>query len=227
MFVIFRPGCLLMNVKACHTKEHVAVFTQWCDNTLFVLGFKTSLTVRIYYRIACDRRCRSCGHPEIKHLLKFYQWRRQNAEKLRTSKGDYCIACADPKRGGGAGVWTSHEKSQKYRVSYKFLSRFPEKLRSYRASIHCWVIISTPAKRHVNGVLLAGRWWTAYNGILILPPLINENNQKKKHTKKKKKTHTNVVRVGPTFLDTLMPWNLTNGLDRTLKKATHIKGRLL
>ena len=28
---------------------------------------------------------------------------------------------------------------------------------SYPASIQCWAIIGTPAKRHSNGVLLAGR----------------------------------------------------------------------
>ena len=30
---------------------------------------------------------------------------------------------------------------------------------SYQASIQFWAIIGTPAKCHLNGVLLAGRWW--------------------------------------------------------------------
>ena len=33
----------------------------------------------------------------------------------------------------------------------------PEKSQSYQASIQCWATISPPAKRHLNGVLLAGR----------------------------------------------------------------------
>ena len=48
-------------------------------------------------------------------------------------------------------------KSQKYRVSEQFWCRSHEKLRSYRASIQCWAIISLPAKRHLNGVSLTGR----------------------------------------------------------------------
>ena len=74
-----------------------------------------------------------------------------------------------PSGGRGSGP---PEKSQKYKVSLQFWSRSPERSRSYRASIQCWTIISTPAKRHLNGVLLAGRWWLAYSGIWILPPLI-------------------------------------------------------
>ena len=33
-------------------------------------------------------------------------------------------------------------------------------------------VIGTPAKRHLNSVLLVGRWWPANSGILILPLLI-------------------------------------------------------
>ena len=33
----------------------------------------------------------------------------------------------------------------------------PLKSQSYQASIQCWAIIGTPAKRHFNGVSLAGR----------------------------------------------------------------------
>ena len=48
----------------------------------------------------------------------------------------------------------------------------PLKNRSYQASIQCWTIIGTPAKRH----LMAFRW-RADDGPLIvvlgLPPLIN------------------------------------------------------
>ena len=40
-------------------------------------------------------------------------------------------------------------------------------------SIQCLAIISMPAKCHLNSVLLVGRCWPAYNGILILSPLID------------------------------------------------------
>ena len=33
----------------------------------------------------------------------------------------------------------------------------PEKSQGYQASIQCWATISTPAKRHLNGVSLAGQ----------------------------------------------------------------------
>ena len=48
-------------------------------------------------------------------------------------------------------------KSQKIRVSKQYWSRSPEKSQSYQASIQCWAIISPPAKRHLNGVSLAGQ----------------------------------------------------------------------
>ena len=50
----------------------------------------------------------------------------------------------------------------------------PLKSQSYQASIQCWAIISTPEKRHLNGVSLVGQCWTVYSGILILPFLINK-----------------------------------------------------
>ena len=63
--------------------------------------------------------------------------------------------------GGGAGSPPppSPEKSQKYRVSYQYWSGSPEQSQSYQASIQCWAIISPPAKRHLNGISLVGRWW--------------------------------------------------------------------
>ena len=41
------------------------------------------------------------------------------------------------------------------------LVRFPLKSQSYQASIRCWAISGTPAKRHLNGVWLADQWWPA------------------------------------------------------------------
>ena len=45
----------------------------------------------------------------------------------------------------------------------------PWKSRSYQVTIQCWAIISTSAKRHLNGVSLVDWRWPAYNGIWILP----------------------------------------------------------
>ena len=42
-----------------------------------------------------------------------------------------------------------------------------------KPDFQCWVVIGSPAKRHFNGVSLAGRIRPAYSGILILFPLIN------------------------------------------------------
>ena len=51
-----------------------------------------------------------------------------------------------------------------------------------QASIQCWSIISPPAKHHLNGILLAGRCWPTFSGILILSPSLSEEKN---------------VRVGP------------------------------
>ena len=49
----------------------------------------------------------------------------------------------------------------------------PLKNHSYQASIQCWANIGPPAKRHLNGVLLAGQWWPIYSDIWILYTLNN------------------------------------------------------
>ena len=85
-------------------------------------------------------------------------------------RGHKCIswfikAMCGSRGGGGRGFWTiSPEKSQKYRVSLQYWSGYPEKSQSYmyQASIQCWAIIGPPAKRHLNGVSLADRWWPAF-----------------------------------------------------------------
>ena len=49
------------------------------------------------------------------------------------------------------------------------------KITKLPSQIQCSPIIGTPAKRHLNGILLAGRWWPTYSsGIWILPALINQ-----------------------------------------------------
>ena len=56
--------------------------------------------------------------------------------------------------------------------SLAILVRIPLKLQSYQSSIQRWAIIGAKAKRHLNGISLAGRWWPTNSGIWILPPLI-------------------------------------------------------
>ena len=75
--------------------------------------------------------------------------------------------------------------------SLAILVRIPLKLQSYQSSIQCWAIIGAQAKRHLNGVSLAGRWWPANSGVWIFPPLIK---QKKKN-----------VKVGPLWQNFLDP----------------------
>ena len=74
-------------------------------------------------------------------------------------------AWADPEGGtGGPDLLENHK-------NIGFLSNTgpdPRKWQSYQASIQCRVIIGTPAKRHLNGVSLAGQWWPAYSVIWIL-----------------------------------------------------------
>ena len=60
-------------------------------------------------------------------------------------------------RGETGGPNPLPKQSQSYRVSKQYWSESPEKSQSYQASIQCLTIIGPPAKRHLNGVLLAGR----------------------------------------------------------------------
>ena len=61
--------------------------------------------------------------------------------------------------GGGAGgidpPWKNHK-------TIWFLGNTgpdpPEKSQSYQTNIQNWAIIGQPAKRHLNGVSIAGRW---------------------------------------------------------------------
>ena len=99
----------------------------------------------------------------------------------------------------GQGVQTlPPEKSQNSRVSKQIWSRSSEKSLSYQASIQCWAIISTPAKRHLNGVS-----WRAYSGIWILPPVIK-----------------NVVKVGPPLTNFSVSWGHLLSIYRTSGELT-------
>ena len=55
------------------------------------------------------------------------------------------------------------KKHKKYRASKQYWSRFPEKSQSYQASIQCWAIIGTPAKR-----LLMAFPWRADDGPILV-----------------------------------------------------------
>ena len=57
---------------------------------------------------------------------------------------------------GVQGILTLPEQSQKYRVLSN-TGLDPLRSQSYQAGIQFGGIIGTPAKRHLNGVLLAGR----------------------------------------------------------------------
>ena len=97
-------------------------------------------------------------------------------------------------RGGGNPLMENHKNIVFFCLP--ILVRIPLKSQSYQASIQCWAII---AKRHLNGVSQAGRWWPANSGIWLLLSLIKLNLKLKK----------NIVRVGPdphwqNFLDPRM-----------------------
>ena len=71
-------------------------------------------------------------------------------------------------REGWTWVRTPSEKNHKYIGFPSNTGPDPlKKSQSYQASIQYWAIISPLAKRHLNGVLLAGRWWSDFSGIWI------------------------------------------------------------
>ena len=77
--------------------------------------------------------------------------------------------------------WADPEGDRPHPWKIGFLSilvRFPLKSQSYQASIRCWAISGTPAKRHLNGVSLAGQWWLAYSE-WCLDPLSHHQLKKK------------------------------------------------
>ena len=83
--------------------------------------------------------------------------------------------CMRVSKGGGGGRGPDHPPGK----SHKYSNTGPDPSKNhkkYEASIQCWAIIDTPAKRHLNGASLACQRWPAYSGIWILSPL---NNQKK------------------------------------------------
>ena len=58
-------------------------------------------------------------------------------------------------RGGNRGSRLHPPENHK---NIGFLSNTgADPLKNYQSSIQCWAIVGTPAKRHLNGVSLAGR----------------------------------------------------------------------
>ena len=84
-------------------------------------------------------------------------------------------SCVNPEGGGGTGgldppPWTINKKIG------LLCNTCPDPLKNHKATKPAFNVgpfSGTPAKRHLNGDLLVGRWWPAYSGIWILPPLIN------------------------------------------------------
>ena len=86
----------------------------------------------------------------------------------------YYFSSADPEmcvKRGSRPNW----KSTKIQGFLALLVRIPLKSHSYQSRIQCWDTISPLAKRHLNGVSLAGRWWPSNSGVWIILPLIKLN----------------------------------------------------
>ena len=75
--------------------------------------------------------------------------------------------------GGGTGGPDPPLENHKNIGFLAILVPIPLKSLSYQASFQGWGIIDTAAKRHLNGVSLAGRRWSANCGIWIIPPPSN------------------------------------------------------
>ena len=103
-------------------------------------------------------------------------------------RGHKCIswfikAMCGSRRGGGGGPDPHLQNNKNIWFPSNTGPDTLKKSQSYQASIQCWAIIGPPAKRHSNGVSLAGQWWPTFRGIWIVPPLINLKK--------------NVAKVGP------------------------------
>ena len=80
----------------------------------------------------------------------------------------------------GSGPPPPSWKWKKYSFFLAILVRIRWKSKSYQASIQCLAIIGPfpSAKRHWNGVSLAGQWWTALSAFWIVFPLIKKEQKK-------------------------------------------------
>ena len=97
-------------------------------------------------------------------------------------------------RGGGLGGPDPLKNHQ----NIGFLSNTSPS-QSYQVSNQCSAIIGTPAKRHLNGVSLAGSWWPAHSGIWILLLLINLKKKQKKTSKLDRRPLTKLSWSAPVW----------------------------
>ena len=121
-------------------------------------------------------------------------------------------SCADPE--GGQGVRTP-PPPLKTNKNIGFLSNTgPDPLGNHKDTKPAINLGPSSARqRNANGVSLLCRWWPAYKGIWILPPLINLNWKKKQE---------NVVLVGPPLTNFLDPRMAMETLKRILSKLTRL-----
>ena len=71
-------------------------------------------------------------------------------------------------RGSRAGNRGSDPPPPPWKSQNQYWSGSPDKLQSYQPRIQSWAIFGPPAKRHLNGISQAGRWWPAFSAIWIL-----------------------------------------------------------
>ena len=95
----------------------------------------------------------------------------------------FCKICSSLAMGGSRGGDRGSGPPLKNHKHLGFPSNTgPDPLKSYQARIQCRVINGMTTKRHLNGILLAGRWWPALSGIWIISPLLNLKKQRKSWT---------------------------------------------
>ena len=81
----------------------------------------------------------------------------------------------DPEGGGGGGSDPPPPPRKMTKIKGFLSNTGPDPLENYKSfkrafNVFCWVIIGSPAKRHLDGVSLSSRYWPAFNGIWIISP---------------------------------------------------------
>ena len=113
----------------------------------------------------------TCTHPQIRLVTR----KSRSKPACRYIRSD--ISCGDPVVGTAKGSGPPPPPPLKNHTHLGFSSNTgpnPLKNRSYQASIQCWAIIGTPAKRHLMAFRLrADDGPLIVTGTWILPPLIN------------------------------------------------------
>ena len=76
--------------------------------------------------------------------------------------------------GGTGGPDTLPEKTHTQEYIWFLSNTGPDPLKNPKATIQYWVIIGTPAKRHLIAFRCRTDDGPAYDGIWILPPLVKQ-----------------------------------------------------